>query len=184
MSRRHGISLIELLVTMSACTVILTMSAMLIHRIMHVQSRSQKFLHVERHAFRLSQSLRADGQRPAKLSTPPLPLAANALLRWEPLHGQAIEYRATAGNIQRVVLEGERVVAREDFVFPASTQFSATIENERLLVVKSAPAEQPNDVLKQQELPLYRTPLRLQIEVALPPPPATVAAPEMGREPS
>jgi hypothetical protein len=41
MKRRWAISLVELLLTLSACTVILTLSAGLIHRIMHVQSKAR-----------------------------------------------------------------------------------------------------------------------------------------------
>ena len=49
-SKRHrrGVSLVELLVVMSAATVILTLSTGLIHRIMHAQSKARVLADMER----------------------------------------------------------------------------------------------------------------------------------------
>ena len=60
MTHRRAASLAELLVIMSACTIILTTSVQLIHRAMHSQSASRVFFDCERSAQRLSQQFRSD----------------------------------------------------------------------------------------------------------------------------
>lgn len=60
---RRGVSLIELLVVMSAATVILTLSTGLIHRIMHAQSKARGLAEIERTTLRLGNRFRRDVHR-------------------------------------------------------------------------------------------------------------------------
>lgn len=123
MHKRRGISLVELLVTMSACCIILTMSATLIHRMLHVQSRSRAFQNAERSALRLERSLRRDAHQTREVIPNKEPQQAELLLQFELPKQQRVEYRQADGQVSRLLLEGDRVIAREDFAFPATTTF-------------------------------------------------------------
>jgi hypothetical protein len=60
MTHRRAISLAELLVVLSASTIIMTTSISLLHRTMHSQSATRVFVDSERSALRLSEQFRRD----------------------------------------------------------------------------------------------------------------------------
>ena len=66
MKKRRAVSLVELLVVMSASTLILTLSATLVHRAMHTNSRTRDFSSVERSSLRLFDYFRMDVQQATK----------------------------------------------------------------------------------------------------------------------
>jgi|GEM_PF-2573438 len=112
--RRRGTSLVELMVVMSACVVVLTLSAELIHRAMHIQSRTTAVISAERSAQRLAAAFRRDVQD----ATQQLDGADDAtLLRFE-VGSEEIEYRKDGPTIERQVSREETVHAKEQFVFP------------------------------------------------------------------
>jgi hypothetical protein len=162
MIRRRGISLVELMVTMSACVVILTMSVTLIHRAMHAQSKSRLFFDVERSSRRLGDSFRRDVQsaRSAEVGD-----EAGLLLRLEFASGQSVEYRQADGRVERLLHEGGGVRAREAFTFPPQTRMSAEKSAEGLVVLSVAADEAA--LSADRPLPSYTVPVCLHVEVVL-----------------
>ena len=59
-SSRRGISLVELLIVMSACSVLLSMSVMLMHRMFHAHRRGTAATAQERTLWRLETAFRHD----------------------------------------------------------------------------------------------------------------------------
>jgi type II secretory pathway component PulJ len=181
MNNRRGTSLIELLIVMSACTVVLTLSAELIHRVMRVQSRSQAFANSQRSAQRLSTAFRNDVHSASRYETDPERLGENGLIRLNPTVGPAVEYRHKNGTIERVVLadtsagqgasgEGEQAVtAREQFAF--STEIDVTAgrdDNSELVTLTIKPHV---DDRRSGKAPLrsiaFEAPVYLEVQATL-----------------
>jgi type II secretory pathway pseudopilin PulG len=148
MKSRRAISLVELLVVISTSTVILTMSAVLIRRAMHAQSRARDFYNVERTALRLSEQFRRDVHH----ATSATALAENRpdaiFLRLQLAGGQAIEYGRRNGALTRTVLQSDRVLSRDAFAFPPDTD--VTLSEQRsprrlVLSITAVPVDTPEN---------------------------------------
>ena len=165
MSVRRGISLVELMLTLSACTVILTMSAGLIHRAMHAQSKSRMFFDGERSALRLAESFRRDVHDANSIATRETG-GGDLLLRLQLAKEQSVEYRQAAGRVERLWHVDGIVRAREAFVFPAETRLMTETEGPRLITLSIAP---PADATGPVERPLlpYTVRVCLRAEAVL-----------------
>jgi hypothetical protein len=138
MKTRRAVSLVELLVVMTACSVVLTMSASLIHRIMHAQTKTREFFDVERSALRLSSQFRRDVH--AASNATPAEAGDGVFLRLQFADGQAVEYHRAKGQITRIKsLEGG-TAAREEFKFPANVALKVEEEAEPRRLVLSLTA--------------------------------------------
>jgi hypothetical protein len=119
MKTPRGASLIELLTVMSACTVLLSISAGLVHRAMFSHSHTRSFFDVERSALRLSGQFRRDVHQanPGEMET-----AAGgeaAFLRLKLPDEQTVEYRRAEKSVFRVLSRNGQTVSREEFPFRA-----------------------------------------------------------------
>jgi len=166
MSVRRGISLLELLLTMSACTVILTMSVALIHRAMHAQSKARTFSDVERSALRLSESFRRDVHAASSAATDEDAGGADVFLRLQLPGGQSVDYRQAAGRVQRLWYVDGSVRAREAFVFSDQTRLMAQKESPRLVILSIVPQVDPAGPA-DRPLAAYTMPAILRVEAVL-----------------
>ena len=168
MNTRHGASLVELIVVMSAATVVLTMSASLIHRIMHAQSRARAFADVERTSLRLANAFRRDVHDATVAKLAETDLGERVFLRLALPDNQTIEYGRREANIVRVLLEGSRTVAREEFAFPAGIELAVRRDEARLIVltIQSRPGEMPAED-GGSEASAFAVPVNLQVQAAL-----------------
>jgi hypothetical protein len=170
---RKGISLVELVVVMSAATVILTISAALLHRVMLAHSAARAFSDVERTSLRLANAFRSDVHQ-AVLATMFEPSPADGpFLRLELSSdklssGNRLEYRYEQGAILRMALDGERTVAREVFDFGQEINVAAQKDGPRLLTL-SISARPPGATSADggSLSPAHAVPVRLQVEAAL-----------------
>ena len=155
MNRRHAHSLVELLLAMSACTVILTMSAALIHRVLFVHSKTQAIIGGERAALRLSEHFRRDVHAAESAEKGDMNGAGGVVLRLKLAEGQSIEYRRAEGTVLRVLLEGEAVRGREEFDFPGEIELTIRDESPGLvtLSVTSPPPHSPKQAGQQVTAP-------------------------------
>jgi hypothetical protein len=118
MKGRHGTSLVELLVVMSACTVILTTTGVMINRAMRAESQSRAFYDSERTAWRLSGELRRDLHR-ARIVAPTADRPDESIFVRLMMDGdQTVEYRRSGSDVFRTLLRGNEVLSREKFAFP------------------------------------------------------------------
>jgi hypothetical protein len=159
MAKRRGISLVELMLTLSACCVILTLSTGLIHRAMHAQSKARLFFDGERSASRLGHAFRQDvydAKTGAKGE-------GDLLLRLEMPSGQAVLYRQSSGRVERTVNDGESVRARELYVFPADAQIMIANDPPRVFTLSiDPPAELP--MQPDAPLPAYSFPVTMRVQ--------------------
>lgn len=137
MKMHRGISLVELLVVMSACTLILTLTAGLMHRVMHAQSRTRSFVEHERVALRLAYVFRGDVHQARGVVTDVAMLAEGELVRLN-VAEQTITYVAQPEKVVRLVAASEKPLGREEFRIGHESQ--AKIRREPGVVILSVEA--------------------------------------------
>lgn len=128
MRTRRGVSLIELLMTMSACTVVLTLTGVLLQRAMRVQIESRAAASAERNALRLAAQFRGDVHEAKSVAANASAGGGEAFLRLELDGGRNVEYSRHENVLQRVESGGDKPAWREEFAFPAVSQL--TIDQE------------------------------------------------------
>jgi hypothetical protein len=167
MKSRRGASLVELLMVMSAATVVLTMSASLIHRLLHAQSKARAFSDVERTSLRLAQVFRQDVHQATSAMGEP-DLGERAFLRLVLPENQTIEYGRQDASIVRLLLEESRTIARDQFLFPEGIELAIRQDEPELIVltIHSRPGEMPAADGPSQVSP-YAVPVNLQVQAAL-----------------
>ncbi|MEX2316009.1 MAG: hypothetical protein WD669_02585 [Pirellulales bacterium] len=147
MKSRRAISLVELLVVLSASTVILTMSAVLVHRAMHAQSHARAFYNVERTALRLSEQFRRDVHQAATASASAGDRPDGVFLRLQLADGQSLEYGQRNGDVTRTLSQSNKVLSRDTFAFPPSIKLTLREEarpRRLALSITADPAETPD----------------------------------------
>src|SRR2546423_5521940 len=141
---RRGVSLVELLVVMSAATVILTTTAALMHRIMLAHSKSRAFVDCERTSLRLANAFRSDVHQAISATTTDEPPPEGIFLQLELPAGQRLEYHREASAVARILRDGERIASRETFSFPAGIDIAIKKDGRLLaLSIDSRPSEVP-----------------------------------------
>jgi hypothetical protein len=122
--RRRGISILELLVIMSASTVVLTLSCLLIIRAMRAQMDSRAHCDVERSALRLAQQFRDDVHQAQNAETNEDAGEGGVFLRLGVRDGKQVEYSRTRDTVLRLTSADGNQGWREEFAFPATCEIS------------------------------------------------------------
>lgn len=120
---RRGVSLVELLIVMSGCTVVLTMTSGLVCRIMRTQIESRAHENVERNSLRLADHFRRDVHVAQTAETSKDKLGEDAFLRLERDDGWRAEYSLRDGIVVRQ-LDNDSHEAWEEFTFPEACDLS------------------------------------------------------------
>lgn len=120
---RRGASLVELLASMTAASVVMAAAVGLVHRSYEFESRSRRALADERTALRLARHFRVDvhAARAARC-------AAAAGREWIVVlegPGATITYAATATGLERIVTPSEGPPSREVFAFSRDAVWAA-----------------------------------------------------------
>jgi hypothetical protein len=152
---------------MSACTVILTMSAGLIHRALHTQSKSRSFFDTERSAMRLSESFRRDVHAANDAAIGLAAQGEGLLLRLQFSGRQIVEYRQAAGRVERTVHVDGSVKSREAFVFAADAQLTVERSPQHLVILSIAPPPEAPGPAEHPLLTPYSRPVSLRAEAVL-----------------
>jgi hypothetical protein len=126
MKTRRGASMIELLLIMSACTVVLTLTGVLLHRAMRIQMQSRAHVNAERTALRLSEQFRSDVHQ-ARAVASDFGKNDKLFLHLDLADGRVAEYSRASGTLLRRESGGDRPTRREEFSFPGAD--AATIEH-------------------------------------------------------
>ncbi len=120
---RRAISLVELLLVMSASTVVLSLSGVLLHRAMVVQMESRSRMNVERTSLRLANQFRSDVHAAGDVKPDAAHNTAGVFLHLTE-GDRAIDYSRENGNVLRVESGGNLPARREVFEFPAAAQLA------------------------------------------------------------
>ena len=109
---RTAMSLIELVAAMSACSVILTTCAVLLHRVMRADSDARAFGDIERNAARLSNRFRDDVHQASVASLDHSKTDNEDVLKLKLPKDQSLEYSCAVGRVSRVLTQNGKVTAR------------------------------------------------------------------------
>lgn len=169
MMQRRAISLIELMVVMSACTLILTLSAVLMHRAMRSHAHSRAFQDVERSAARLSDQFRHDVHQARTASIDGAALNTGVFLRLELADSQTVEYRRQDGVIVRRLSKDGGTASRDDYVFSPACNLNVveTAAPRRITLTITTDPTEPSAVHANRMLAMEELPVSLQAEAVL-----------------
>jgi hypothetical protein len=142
------------------------MSAGLIHRALHAQSKARLFFDTQRSATRVGESFRRDIHDAQSAAVEGEAESGNALLRLTLAGGQVIEYRQDAGRVERLWLVEDAVRARESFNFSAETRLQAERLSQRVIALSAIPLAAEAGP-EQRPLPSYTVPVSFRVEAVL-----------------
>jgi hypothetical protein len=135
MKSRHGISLVELLLVLSACGVILTLSTGLIERIMRAEMRARDSVRVEQTALRLANTFRRDAWRATKAELSMSDSVPGQVLRLSWAGSLSQEYRQSSDAVVRTTYDGQQILGRETFSFPEHARIALGQESPSLVTL-------------------------------------------------
>lgn len=119
-SSRRGVSLSELLVVMTACSALLTLSSSLVCRMMRLHVDSRAYESAERNANRLADNFRRDVHRAQFITRDPATGRDAVLMQVELSDGRNAKYSWQDGTVLREESGAERPAARDEFELPAA----------------------------------------------------------------
>lgn len=158
---RRGVSLIELIVIMSAASAVLSTSAVILHRTMRSQEQTRYFFENERAAQRLARQFRADVRGAVSLKVTEGAVASvdsEGSAAAEPFltlrladstgagddQGTTIDYRRTATGILRTATRDDEPTTREDYAVASMAQIELREEaspRRLVLTITADPAD-------------------------------------------
>lgn len=122
---RRGMTLVEVLLTITASTMVVGVAGGLLHRGLRLEAASRETLHGERTALVLARQFRADIRAARTVACTADGLPADVVLRVQPAGEGAIVYRAARGGLVREQPLPTNRMAREAFSFPAAVRFES-----------------------------------------------------------
>lgn len=122
---RRGMTLVEVLLTITASTMVVGVAGGLLHRALRLEAASRGALQGERTALVLARQFRADIRAARTVACTADGLPADVVLRVQPAGEEAIVYRAVRGGLVREQAIPANRIAREAFSFPAAVRFES-----------------------------------------------------------
>jgi type II secretory pathway component PulJ len=169
MRTRRGISLVEVLTVMSGFTVMLTMTAALLHRSMQSQAETRYFFDSERTAWRLCRQFRDDVHAAGSATIEDDASEEGVFLRL-PLRGEEmVQYERSGGKIARILLRGEQRVSQEEYQLSPRMELQLREEGSprRLVLTIVTKAGPPLVQLGKPAASLRELPVNLSVEAVL-----------------
>jgi len=166
---RQGVSLTELLVLMSLCAMILSMSGMLLHRVMRIDVDSRLFVATERSCSRLDRQFREDIHEATSVNIKNATPAVGEFLVVQLPYEQTVTYSRSNGGIERIASRKGKVASRDEFAFQSSSNVELREEESPRRVIFSVTSplpDQTNDKTKQV-LSLKAVPIGLLVEACV-----------------
>lgn len=112
---RRGVSLAELLVTMSCASIVVAGATALLHRTLSLETSSRRVLQRERAALALARQFRADVHLATTVRCSQDGLEDPVVMRLETAGGRSIRYETTATGIARIEQAPADATSREDW---------------------------------------------------------------------
>ena len=163
---RRAVSLVELLVVMSACTVVISLTGGFLCRVMRIQVESRSRVDVERNALRLSDQFRRDVHQARSVEVRDTDARGGVFLRLQFADGKHAKYSRRQGTVLRQASGVRNQVSREEYVFPAACQLTiAEIGTPKRIVLMMASG--PHDDVSGDDKPIalpVRVPVSLHVE--------------------
>lgn len=168
-SFRRGVSLTELLVLMSSCTLVLSMSAVLLHRVMQIEVDSRSIVDAERSCSRLARQFRGDVHEAISIDIKNDKPTDGEFLVLQLRQNQTVVYSRSNGNIGRILSRKDKVLARDEFVGQRSSTVGVRAEESprRVILTIASPIRDESGDQAKQLLSLKAIPVGLAIEACV-----------------
>lgn len=170
MKKRRGVSLVELLLLMTACALILTLSAQVIHRSMLAHTKAKRFYDGERSAQRLANQFRSDVHEATAATVGQTEDGDSPLVQLTMADDRSVEYHHTGDSLERRVLSDAEVKSRERFDFPSKIEVAVAEDAEdkqtgrqRIALTITSRVEQPVLGDARPKSAAYAMPTRLEV---------------------
>lgn len=165
----RGVSLTEMLVVMTACTVAFSLTGQLLCRVMRICTQAQHDAGVERSALRLSTQFRRDVHAAQSAD---VDLAAKGDVPFLLLHlpdGTDLAYSHRDGTIVRQRARADKIEAREEFAFPELIDVDVREEESPARVALTVTVERPAPATDASPKAVRepRNPISMQVEAIL-----------------
>lgn len=164
---RRAHTLLELMVTVSAAVVVLTLSVTCLHRMMSISSQSTHFLEAEQTALRLSRQFRSDTLLASSASVITQPGEGAEIVLLFPsasAEGVDIEYRLTPAQAVRSSLSESGEATREVYRLPAGTRWHVDWdETHHRLAVGATNPPSTDEPGEQAPPPAWQVPFDMQL---------------------
>jgi hypothetical protein len=166
---RRAVSLTELLLILSICTMILSTSGVLLHRVMRIESESRAFADAERACTRLNHQFRSDVHQASAAKLNQATLKEGVFLKLELPDRQIIEYARERDRLHRTARSGDKVTVRDEFIIPATANLTINqLQSPNRIVLSIAPPSVDATTDADRKLQSYRAvPVGVQIEATL-----------------
>jgi hypothetical protein len=166
---RRGVSLTEMLVVMTACTVGFSLTGQLLCRVMRIYSQAQTHADVERTALRLATQFRRDVHAAKSAVTDSSAVEEDTLLLLHLPDGSQLVYAYRSGAIIRQLVRAGDVAAREEFAFtdPIDIAVVASDAPPRISLTITVKRPQRPTSKDSPQVREPRNPISLQIEAVL-----------------
>jgi hypothetical protein len=166
MKRRRAISLIELLAVLSGCSLVLGLTASLLHQTMRSQTNTRRFFDVERNVQRLARQFRSDVHGSIETSADDEAGDDGQFLRLRFADGGAVEYQRHAEKIVRIASRDAAPTAREEYSLSETIVVDVReLESpDRWELSISTSPPQPKNQLPSAPMDIHESPIFLQVE--------------------
>jgi hypothetical protein len=171
MSRHHknsrqGVSLTELLVLMSSYTLILSLSGMLLGRVMRIEVDSRSFMDAERSCSRLDHQFRNDLHEALSFDIRNATPGEGEFLILQLPENRTVAYSRSNGNIRRLISRKDKLLSRDEFAFQPSCSVEIRQEEspKRVILAVTSPAPDVTNAQAKQLQNLKAVPVGLSIE--------------------
>lgn len=166
---RRGVSLTELLILMSSYSMIMSMCAVLLHRVMRVEIDSRSFVGAERTSVRLSRQFRQDVHQATVVETDGSKLKDNVFLQLQLPDNQTVDYSRAHGNVLRTVSQSGKIAAREEFAFEPTCKLALRQDKspKRLVLSIASPAVESMSNTAEQLQSYKAIPVGLYVEASI-----------------
>jgi hypothetical protein len=138
MKTRRGTTLIELMVVITGCAALLSLSGQLLHRALKNQSESRRYFDLEHTAWRLAHDFRRDVNAAETATTPD---ADDALLRLELPADRRVAYSRDGASLVRTLTRADGPPARETYALPEGAVVAVEFDEQAQLITLSVTGE-------------------------------------------
>ncbi len=154
---------------MSACTMILSLCVVLLHRVMRVEVDSRTFVESERNATRLSHQFRNDVHQALAVQPKASEQKDGLVLQIQLPEARVVDYRYHEGRVLRTRSSNGKVEAREEFAFsPACKLAVQRLPSPDRIALTITSASLDQSASQEEQLRAYRAiPLALQLEAVV-----------------
>jgi hypothetical protein len=165
MKNRTAMSLVELLVIMSAATVVLTLTGVLMQRAMHEQMLSRARVDAQNTSLRFADQLRRDVRDAREILLDQSQTQSGDFLKVMIAEGRTVSYSRKSGSVLRRETGGTLPQRHEEYMFSPGSELKINrLESPPRLSLTIQLRPNPSPVSREQSIGANPIPISLRVE--------------------